>query len=43
MLRDAPVTAPVRRLVLVEQDRPPVNRRVIELPAGLAGRRASGL
>ena len=26
-----------RRLVLVEQDRPPVNRRVIELPAGLAG------
>ena len=25
------------RLVLVEQDRPPVNRRVIELPAGLAG------
>ena len=26
-----------RRLVLVEQDRPPVNGRVIELPAGLAG------
>ena len=26
-----------RRLVLVEQDRPPVGKRVIELPAGLAG------
>jgi ADP-ribose pyrophosphatase len=26
-----------RKLVLVEQDRPPVGRRVIELPAGLAG------
>lgn len=26
-----------RRLLLVEQDRPPVNARVIELPAGLAG------
>ena len=26
-----------RRLVLVEQERPPVNCRVIELPAGLAG------
>ena len=25
------------RLLLVEQDRPPVNARVIELPAGLAG------
>ena len=25
------------RLVLVEQDRPPVGKRVIELPAGLAG------
>jgi ADP-ribose diphosphatase len=25
------------KLVLVEQDRPPVNARVIELPAGLAG------
>ena len=26
-----------RKLVLVEQDRPPVGARVIELPAGLAG------
>ena len=26
-----------RKLVLVEQDRPPVGKRVIELPAGLAG------
>jgi ADP-ribose pyrophosphatase len=26
-----------RNLVLVEQDRPPVGKRVIELPAGLAG------
>ena len=26
-----------RKLVLVEQFRPPVNRRVIEIPAGLAG------
>src|SRR5215217_8780485 len=25
------------KLVLVEQDRPPVGKRVIELPAGLAG------
>jgi ADP-ribose pyrophosphatase len=25
------------QLILVEQDRPPVGRRVIELPAGLAG------
>jgi ADP-ribose pyrophosphatase len=26
-----------RKLILVEQFRPPVNRRVIEIPAGLAG------
>ena len=26
-----------RKLVLVEQDRPPVGKRVIEIPAGLAG------
>ena len=31
-----PVT-PDRKLVLIEQYRPPVGRRVIELPAGLAG------
>ncbi|HZN35939.1 MAG TPA: NUDIX hydrolase, partial [Pirellulaceae bacterium] len=29
-----------RRIVLVEQFRPPVNARVIELPAGLAGDQA---
>jgi ADP-ribose pyrophosphatase len=29
-----------RKLVLVEQDRPPVGKRVIELPAGLAGDQA---
>ena len=26
-----------RKIILVEQDRPPVGKRVIELPAGLAG------